>query len=81
MVAVTLKPAEMNALASFLIKLTPQNAVKMSEKPQFAWEGGDCLSEESVGGLPSGEWRGNESWGGFEWVGEETEGGLGEGTF
>ncbi|MDL5051010.1 cytochrome b N-terminal domain-containing protein [Oscillatoria amoena NRMC-F 0135] len=36
---VTLKASELNALASFLTKLTPQNAVKMSEVPRFATEG------------------------------------------
>ena len=36
---VNLKPAELNALASFLLKLTPQNAVKMTEVPAFAREG------------------------------------------
>ncbi|MDX2269510.1 MAG: cytochrome b N-terminal domain-containing protein [Bryobacter sp.] len=37
---VRLKATELNALASFLTKLTPQNAVKMSEVPRFAREGG-----------------------------------------
>jgi cytochrome c2 len=36
---VNLKPAELNSLASFLLKLTPQNAVKMTEVPAFAREG------------------------------------------
>ncbi len=36
---ISLKAREMTALASFLVKLTPQNAVKMTEVPRFAWEG------------------------------------------
>jgi ubiquinol-cytochrome c reductase cytochrome b subunit len=36
---VALKASELNALASFLLKLTPQNAVKMTEVPAFAREG------------------------------------------
>ncbi len=35
---VQLKSSEMNALASFLLKLRPQNAVKMTEIPSFARE-------------------------------------------
>lgn len=36
---VPLKTSELNALASFLIKLTPQNAVKMQEIPEYALQG------------------------------------------
>jgi cbb3-type cytochrome oxidase cytochrome c subunit len=56
---VALKPGELNALASFLAKLTPQNAVKMTDVPSFAREGaivyqrfqcGACHSVNGTGG-------------------------------
>jgi ubiquinol-cytochrome c reductase cytochrome b subunit len=56
---VALKPAELNALASFLAKLTPQNAVKMTDVPYFAREGailyqrfqcGACHAVNGTGG-------------------------------
>lgn len=39
MPTVALKNAELNALAAFLLKLTPQNAVKMQEVPSYATDG------------------------------------------
>jgi ubiquinol-cytochrome c reductase cytochrome b subunit len=45
----SLKANEMNALASFLIKLTPQNAVKMSEVPAFAWQGALVYQKNQCG--------------------------------
>ena len=36
---IALKASELNALASFLLKLTPQNAIKMGEVPAYAREG------------------------------------------
>ena len=39
MPTVALKDAELNALAAFLLKLTPQNAVKMQEVPSYATDG------------------------------------------
>lgn len=36
---VSLTKAELNALASFLVKLTPQNAIKMQEIPDYALKG------------------------------------------
>lgn len=39
MPTVALKSAELNALAAFLLKLTPQNAVKMQEVPDYATDG------------------------------------------
>jgi ubiquinol-cytochrome c reductase cytochrome b subunit len=49
MSAMALKPAEMNALASFLVKLTPMNAVKMSSVPTFAWEGALTYQKNQCG--------------------------------
>ncbi len=49
MATMSLKGSEMNALASFLVKLTPQNAVKMSEVPQFAWEGALLYQKNQCG--------------------------------
>jgi ubiquinol-cytochrome c reductase cytochrome b subunit len=49
MATMALKPAEMNALASFLVKLTPQNAQKMSEVPVFAWEGALLYQKNQCG--------------------------------
>ena len=36
---IALKASELNSLASFLLKLTPQNAIKMGEVPAYAREG------------------------------------------
>ena len=49
MATMALKGSEMNALASFLVKLTPQNAAKMSEVPQFAWEGALLYQKNQCG--------------------------------
>lgn len=49
MATMALKPAEMNALASFLVKLTPQNAQKMSEVPAFATDGALLYQKNQCG--------------------------------
>lgn len=49
MPAVALKPSELNALASFLLKLTPQNAIKMGEVPAYAREGALVFMKNQCG--------------------------------
>ncbi len=49
MSSMNLKPAEQNALASFLVKLTPQNSIKMTEVPEFAWRGAIVYQKSQCG--------------------------------
>ncbi len=46
---VALKANELNALASFLLKLTPQNAIKMGEVPVYAREGALVFMKNQCG--------------------------------
>lgn len=45
----TLKTGELNALANFLVKLTPQNSMKMSDVPDFAWQGAILYQKNQCG--------------------------------